>query len=93
MSGCGRHRRRASGKGGVRFAFLVGCRPSGVSIGRRFRAWQREAVEEAIAGRGVVVAEYFAEGCSRRLSCWKRPAVSALMPAAGSAPRAHRERP
>ena len=28
--------------------------------------WQREVAEETIRGRGMIVAEYFDEGCSRR---------------------------
>jgi hypothetical protein len=41
----------------------------------------REVAEETIAGRGVIVAEYFDEGCSRRLSWWRRPAAAALLAA------------
>jgi hypothetical protein len=37
--------------------------------------WQREVAGETIRGRGVIVAEYFDEGCSRRLSWRERPAT------------------
>ncbi|MDX3192306.1 recombinase family protein [Streptomyces sp. MN03-5084-2B] len=44
--------------------------------------WQREVAEETIRGHGVIVAEYFDEGCSRRLPWRKRPAAAQLMAAA-----------
>ncbi|WP_233223199.1 hypothetical protein [Amycolatopsis sp. CA-128772] len=44
--------------------------------------WQREVAEETIRGRGMIVAEYFDEGCSRRLSWRERPAAAQLMAAA-----------
>ncbi|VVJ18356.1 Uncharacterised protein [Amycolatopsis camponoti] len=45
-------------------------------------ATQREVAEETIRGRGMIVAEYFDEGCSRRLSWRERPAAAQLMAAA-----------
>ncbi|MGW0891543.1 recombinase family protein [Saccharopolyspora sp. NPDC002578] len=50
-------------------------------------AWQREVAEETIAGRGVIVAEYFDEGCSRRWSWSKRPQAAALLDAVRSPDR------
>jgi len=44
--------------------------------------WQREVAEETIRGRGVIVAEYFDEGCSRRLPWRQLPAALQLMAAA-----------
>ncbi|MEW2505950.1 recombinase family protein [Amycolatopsis sp. NPDC047767] len=44
--------------------------------------WQREAAEETIRGHGVIVAEYFDEGYSRRLPWRERPAAAQLMAAA-----------
>ena len=44
--------------------------------------WQREVAEETIRGRGVIVAEYFDEGCSRRLPWRERAAAAQLMAAA-----------
>jgi hypothetical protein len=38
--------------------------------------------EETIRGHGVIVAEYFDEGCSRRLPWRQRPAAAQLMSAA-----------
>jgi len=42
--------------------------------------WQRQVAEETIAGRGVIVAEYF-DVCSRRLPWCERPAATALLKA------------
>jgi DNA invertase Pin-like site-specific DNA recombinase len=44
--------------------------------------WQREVSEETIRGHGVIVAEYFDEGCSRRLPWRERPAAAQLIAAA-----------
>ncbi|TDD21263.1 recombinase [Actinomadura sp. KC06] len=41
--------------------------------------WQREAAEQLVAGRGVIVAEFFDAGCSRRLSWTERPQAAALL--------------
>jgi DNA invertase Pin-like site-specific DNA recombinase len=43
---------------------------------------QREVAEETIRGHGVIVAEYFDEGCSRRQPWRQRPAAAQLMAAA-----------
>jgi site-specific DNA recombinase len=44
-------------------------------------AWQRDAAETTIAGHGVIVAEYFDTGCSRRLPWTRRPRAAALLAA------------
>ncbi len=44
--------------------------------------WQREVAEETIRGHGVIVAEYFDEGRSRRLPWRQRPAAAQLIAAA-----------
>lgn len=40
---------------------------------RTSRGWQREAAEALIAGRGVIVAEYFDTGLSREVPWARRP--------------------
>ncbi|MEV0082888.1 recombinase family protein [Saccharopolyspora sp. NPDC050642] len=50
-------------------------------------SWQFEVAEETIAGRGVIVAEYFDVGCSRRWSWSKRRYAAALLAAAQSPER------
>jgi DNA invertase Pin-like site-specific DNA recombinase len=49
--------------------------------------WQREMAEAAIGGRGVIVAEFFDEGCSRRLPWGDRPCAAALLAAVQSPAR------
>ncbi|MCE7004611.1 recombinase family protein [Kibdelosporangium philippinense] len=44
-------------------------------------SWQREVAEETVAGQGSIVAEFFDEGVSRRLSWPERPAAAALLAA------------
>jgi hypothetical protein len=44
-------------------------------------SWQREIAEETTAGRGMIVTEFFDEGCSRRLPWSERPASAALLQA------------
>ncbi|GAB3678026.1 recombinase family protein [Saccharopolyspora tripterygii] len=68
---------------GVRFAFYGRMSTREFQHGETSRGWQREVAEATIAGRGVIVEEYFDEGCSRRSSWWKRPAAAALLVAAG----------
>ncbi|MEV0087306.1 hypothetical protein [Saccharopolyspora sp. NPDC050642] len=50
-------------------------------------SWQLEVAEETIAGRGLIVAEYFDEGCSRRRSWSKRRCAAALLTATQSPDR------
>ncbi len=84
----GRNRRRRRGRWieyrvGVRFAFYGRMSTREFQHRETSRAWQREVAEATIAGRGVVLEEFFDEGCSRRSSWWKRPAAAALLAAAG----------
>jgi len=77
-----RRRRQPVRNHGLRFAFYgrmstVEFQDRATSLG-----WQREVAEETIRERGVIVAEYFDEGCSRRLPWRQRPAAAQLMAAA-----------
>jgi DNA invertase Pin-like site-specific DNA recombinase len=77
-----RRRRQAIEGHGLKFAFYgrmstVEFQDRATSLG-----WQREVAEETIRGRGMIVAEFFDEGCSRRLSWRERPAAAQLMAAA-----------
>jgi hypothetical protein len=79
----GSRRRRQTASGHVlRFAFYG--RMSTVEFQDRTTSlgWQREVAEETIRGRGVIVAEYFDEGISRRLPWRERPAAAHLIAAA-----------
>ncbi len=79
----GARRRRQAVKGsGPRFAFYG--RMSTVEFQDRETSlgWQREVAEETVRGRVVIVAEYFDDGCSRRLPWRERPAVAQLIAAA-----------
>ncbi len=77
-----RHRQGTAGSHGLRFAFYG--RMSTVEFQDRITSlgWQREVAEETIRGHGAIVAEYFDEGCSRRLPWRERPAAAQLMAAA-----------
>jgi hypothetical protein len=68
-----RRRRQAVGDHEPRFAFYG--RMSTVEFQDRTTSlgWQREVAEETIQGHGVIVAEYFDQGCSRRLPCANGP--------------------
>ena len=76
-----RRRRRTAGSRGLRFAFYG--RMSTVEYQDRTTSlgWQREVAEETIRGHGVIVVEYFDEGCSRRLPWHERPAAAQLIAA------------
>ncbi|MBB5868089.1 DNA invertase Pin-like site-specific DNA recombinase [Allocatelliglobosispora scoriae] len=50
--------------------------------------WQRDFAEELVDGRGVVVAEFFDVGCSRRLPWLQRPEASRLLAAMADPARA-----
>ena len=43
--------------------------------------WQRDSAEEVIDGRGIIVAEFFDVGCSRRLPWPQRPQAALLLAA------------
>jgi hypothetical protein len=73
--------RRQKGGDGLRFAFYG--RTSTVDFQDRDSslAWQREVAECVVAGRGVIVAEFFDAGYSRRLPWADRPEAAALLAA------------
>jgi hypothetical protein len=66
----------------LRFAFYGRMSTRGYQDHATSLSWQREMAEATIAGRGVVVADYFDDGCSRRLPWHQRPAAMALLAAA-----------
>lgn len=81
-----RRRRRlrrgaAKAASGLRFAFYGRMSTEDYQDRVTSLSWQREVAEEMVAGRGAVVAEFFDEGVSRRLSWWERPAAAALLAA------------
>ncbi|MEO3777472.1 recombinase family protein [Micromonospora sp. B11E3] len=43
--------------------------------------WQRDCASELVAGHGVIVAQYFDVGCSRRRAWRQRPRAAALLAA------------
>jgi site-specific DNA recombinase len=53
--------------GSVRFAFYGRMSTEDFQDYATSRAWQRSAADELVAGKGVVVAEFFDRGCSRRV--------------------------
>jgi DNA invertase Pin-like site-specific DNA recombinase len=75
------------GRDGLRFAFYG--RTSTVEYQDRStsRAWQREVAESVIAGQGVIVAEFFDVGCSRRVPWVRRPQAGALLAALSATDR------
>jgi site-specific DNA recombinase len=66
---------------GVRFAFYGRVSTEDFQDHESSRAWQRNAASELIAGRGVIVAEFFDRGQSRRLAWRNRPQAAALLAA------------
>jgi site-specific DNA recombinase len=73
--------------GGLRFAFYG--RTSTVDYQDRVssRSWQYESARDLVAGHGVIVAEFFDVGYSRRLPWIKRPRAAALLAAAADPQR------
>jgi DNA invertase Pin-like site-specific DNA recombinase len=67
--------------GRLRFAFYGRTSTSGYQDRMSSRHWQAESAQQLIAGRGVVVAEFFDVGYSRRLPWAKRPQAAALLAA------------
>jgi DNA invertase Pin-like site-specific DNA recombinase len=83
------HRRRGSGPGAgdvahgrLRFAFYGRMSTSEFQDAATSQAWQCAVSEELVDGFGMIVAEFFDEGCSRRWVWEDRPAASALLLAA-----------
>ncbi|MFE9750235.1 recombinase family protein [Saccharothrix saharensis] len=66
---------------GLRFAFYGRVSTSEYQDRRSSRLWQREVCERLVAGHGVIVAEFFDEGASRRRRWSNRPAAACLLEA------------
>ncbi|OXM60507.1 recombinase family protein [Amycolatopsis vastitatis] len=75
------HRPHQQARGAVRFAFYGRTSTVEHQDPVSSAAWQREAAETLIAGRGLIVTEYFDAGCSRRLPWRDRPEAAALLTA------------
>jgi hypothetical protein len=76
--------KRASGgggTGGLRFALYGRLSTARFQHQASSRAWQREAADDVIARRSVIVVEYFDVGCSRRIRWASRPEAAALLAA------------
>lgn len=78
-AGSRKRTRRTIVVGGLRFAFYGRMSTAEFQERDTSLRWQREVAEETICGRGVIVAEYFDEGCSRRLPWHERPAAARLL--------------
>jgi site-specific DNA recombinase len=75
------HRPHQRARGAIRFAFYGRTSTIEHQDPVSSAAWQREAAETLIARHGVIVAEYFDAGCSRRLPWRDRPEATALLEA------------
>jgi site-specific DNA recombinase len=73
--------RRPPVSGGLRFAFYGRISTADFQDRTSSRAWQYESAADLVGGRGVIVAEYFDVGCSRRLPWAQRPQAAALLDA------------
>ncbi|PFG95371.1 recombinase-like zinc beta ribbon protein [Saccharopolyspora erythraea NRRL 2338] len=86
-----RRRPRRGGAGcqppGLRFAFYGRMSTTEFQDRETSSRWQRDVATETIEGRGVIVAEYFDQGCSRRLPWPERPSAAALLEDASSPDR------
>jgi site-specific DNA recombinase len=85
LVGWARERRRVTaqrvhrGRNGLRLAFYGRTSTLDFQDRTSSQAWQREVAECVVAGRGVIVAEYFDAGYSRRLPWADRPEAAALL--------------
>lgn len=77
----GSRRRVGLVPGGLRFAFCGRTSTSGYQDRVSSRRWQVESARDLVAGRGVIVAEFFDVGYSRRLAWVNRPQAAALLAA------------
>ncbi|GFJ87834.1 recombinase family protein [Phytohabitans rumicis] len=79
----GRHARRrlstAAVDGGIRFAFYGRISTEDWQDPGSSGRWQRDFAEELIAGRGVIVAEFFDVGYSRSRDWGRRPWAAAQL--------------
>jgi len=91
VGGRRRRRRVAEPSGvlvqGVRFAFYGRTSTAEFQDPVTSQAWQREMAEAVIADRGVIMAEFFDVGCSRRVPWERRTEAAALLEQARSADR------
>ncbi|MFY1638281.1 recombinase family protein [Solwaraspora sp. WMMB335] len=71
----------ASSGGGIRFAFYGRISTVDFQDRESSRRWQWDCATDLIAGHGVVVAEFFDVGCSRRRAWVDRPRAGALLAA------------
>src|SRR3954454_13451708 len=78
-SGSRTRTRRTIVVGGLRFAFYGRMSTAEFQERDTSLRWQREVAEETICGRGMIVAEYFDQGCSRGLPWHERPAAARLL--------------
>ena len=76
------------GSSGLRLAFYGRTSTLDFQDRASSQAWQREVAECVVAGRGVIVAEYFDAGFSRRLPWADRPEAAALLAALADPDRA-----
>ena len=77
-----RCRARSEKRGiGLRFTFYGRTSTEDYQDRSSSEYWQRDVAENVIFGRGVVVAEFFDSGYSRRLPWTDRPAAAALLEA------------
>jgi site-specific DNA recombinase len=79
--GTSRYGKESAAGDGLRFAFYGRMSTAEYQDRASSLGWQREAAEQLVAGRGVIVAEFFDVGCSRRLSWAERPQAAALLSA------------
>jgi site-specific DNA recombinase len=84
-------RRRArpgeSRRRGLRFVFYGRTSTEDYQDRASSRYWQRDVAENVISGRGVIVAEFFDSGYSRRLPWADRPEAAALLRAVANPDR------
>jgi hypothetical protein len=76
-----RGQERAAPVGRLRFAFYGRISTTGFQDAASSRRWQHDSATDVIAGHGMVVAEYFDVGCSRRRPWHQRPQAAALLAA------------
>lgn len=70
-----------AGRGGVRFAFYGRMSTQEFQDHESSRAWQRDVAEDLIRSAGMVVAEFFDCGQSRRTAWPDRPQAATLLAA------------